>query len=236
MGHARVAALLAPMRPELRPLIRPLGLRADRSRDDGLLRGACGGTELVAATTGIGTRAASEAAERVLDAAPVDHLVVVGIAGAVAPDVGVGEVVVPEVVLDLASGAEYRPTPLGGIAARGTLATSDALLTDPADVARLARRGVIAIDMESAAIGEVCERRGCPWSVFRAISDRAGDGRTDAAVLALAGPDGSGDLSAVTCFLLSRPWQIGHLFRLGLGMHRATGAAARAAVDALRTL
>jgi len=44
--------------------------------------------------------------------------------------------------------------------------------------------------METSAIAAVCEGRHCPWSVFRAISDRADDGSSDTAVFGLAGPDG----------------------------------------------
>jgi nucleoside phosphorylase len=40
--------------------------------------------------------------------------------------------------------------------------------------------------METAAVAEVCEERGVPWSVVRAISDRASDGSVDAEVLASA--------------------------------------------------
>jgi nucleoside phosphorylase len=225
-------AILAPMPSELRPLRRPLGLR--RSGDGGHFAGRVGGTEVVAALTGIGTRAGARAAERLLEAAAVDHLVVVGIAGGIGPSVAIGDVVVPERVLDLATGAELRPARLGERAPRGVLATSDALLSDPAAAARLAERGVIAIDMETAAVGAVCEGRGCPWSVFRAISDRADDGSTDAAVAALAGPDGNPRWSAVARFVLAQPWRIPQLVRLGRGLALSTRNAADAAVAALR--
>jgi adenosylhomocysteine nucleosidase len=231
-GELRRVALLAPMRQELRPLVRPLGLARPPGGD--LLVGSADGVEVVATTTGMGTRAAARAAERVLDAGPVDHLVVVGIAGGIGPSVAIGDLVVPERVIDLASGSEHRPAPLGSVAPRGALATSDELLVDPEAAARLARRGVVAIDMETAAVAAVCERRGCPWSVFRAISDRADDGTTDAAVLGLAGPDGSPNLGALLRFLARRPWRVAQLVRLAGGMHRATRAAAAAAVAALR--
>jgi nucleoside phosphorylase len=171
----------------------------------------------------------------VLAAAPFDHLVVVGVAGGIGPSVGLGDLVVPERVVDLASGAEHRPTGLGEAVPRGVLATSDALLTDPSEAARLARRGIVAIDMETAAIAAVCERRGCAWSVFRAISDRADDGSTDAAIVGLLGPDGRPELAAVFWLVLTQPWRLPQLVRLGLGMTRAAGAAASACVRALET-
>ena len=110
------------------------------------------------------------------------------------------------------------------------------LLVDPNEAARLERQGVIAIDMETAAIAAVCERRRCPWSVFRAISDRADDGSTDAGVLGLAGPDGSPKLAALGRFVLIRPWRVPQLARLARGTKLATSVAASAAVSALETM
>src|SRR3972149_1080335 len=78
--------------------------------------------------------------------------------------------------------------------------------------------------------------RGCPWWVFRAISDRVTDGTTDTGVLALAGPDGSGNLAAVARYLLVRPWRIVRLARLARGALRAADAAADAAIRACARL
>ena len=229
-GTRRVA-FLAPMPLELRPLVRPLGL--GRPGAGGLRAGALGRTAVVAAVTGIGPRAAERAAERVLTAGAVDHVVVVGIAGGIGPRVAVGDLVVPERVLDLATGAEHRPSALGDAPARGVLVTSEGLLTDRDAFARLERRGALAIDMETAAVAAVCERRGCPWSVFRGISDRADDGSIDPAVFGLAAPDGGPDLPALARFLLHQPWRIPQLVRLGRDSRLAARTAAAAALRAV---
>jgi adenosylhomocysteine nucleosidase len=221
------------MPAELRPLVRRLGLRREGRGRDALRRGRIGRFEVVAALTGIGTGAAARAAERLLDSTAPDHVVVVGIAGGIGAGVRIGDVVVPEVVVDRASGSEHRPDPLGALVARGMLLTSDELLTGAEEIARLAGRGVVAVDMETAAVAAVCEHRGCRWSVVRAISDRADDGSVDAAVLGLARPDGSADLPAVARFLLRRPAQITRLVRLARGMQRAAEAAARCVAEAL---
>jgi nucleoside phosphorylase len=224
------------MRPELQPLRRPLSLtRADSSARD-LFRGAAGRVEVVAVITGIGPRSAARAAERMLDAGGIDHAIVVGIAGGIGPSVTIGDLVVPALVRDLDTGSEHRPVALGGHTPRGTLVTGAGLITDLRRIRELEREGAIAIDMETAAIGAVCERRGCPWSVFRAISDRADDGSVDASVFGLAGSDGAGDPRAVVRFLLSRPGQIPRLVRLARGMRAATRAASDAAVRALAAL
>jgi nucleoside phosphorylase len=224
-------AVLAPMRAELHPLLHRLGLPRARAGD--AHRGALAGIEVTAATAGVGTASAAGAAERILDAAGPDHLVIVGIAGAIGRALRIGDLVVPERVIDLASDSEHRPSPLGDEVARGTLVTSDRLIADPREIAELARRGAVAIDMETAAIAAVCERRSCPWSVFRAISDRAGEGGADESVLGLLGPDGEPDLAALARLLLAAPRRVAQLLRLARGLRLATRTAAAAAARAI---
>jgi adenosylhomocysteine nucleosidase len=210
--------------------VRALSLSRVRSGDRIFLSGNVGRVEVIATTTGIGTRVAALTAERVLDSTRVDHLIVVGIAGGIGPTVDIGDLVVPDLVVDLLTRREFRPTLLGDTEARGTLVTSDELLVDPDEVVRLGRQGVIAIDMETAAIAAVCEDRQCPWSVFRAVSDRADDGSSDSAVFGLAGPEGAPNYPALVRFVFSMPW------RLALGMRLATNIAASAAVRALEKM
>ena len=90
--------------------------------------------------------------------------------------------------------------------------------------------------METAAIAAVCERRSCPWSVFRGISDHTNDGDIDQAVFGLTGPDGEARLGAVARFVLTQPWRIPQLARLARGLKLATDTAAAAAVSALERL
>jgi adenosylhomocysteine nucleosidase len=229
------ALLLAPMRQELAPLVKKLALRRSQT-DPALHVGRAGGVDVIATTTGIGTAAAAAVSERLLDAHPIDHVLVVGIAGAVEASVPIGALITPEVVVDAASGREHRPVQLGEAPPRGKLLTSDALVTGLDEAARLAREGVVGLDMETAAVAAVCERRGRPWSVHRAISDRVTDGTTDPAVLALAGPDGAGNPAAVARYLLARPWRIVRLARLARGSLRAADAAAEAAIRACARL
>jgi adenosylhomocysteine nucleosidase len=233
---SRRVGVLAPMRHELRPLMRPLALRRTGAGPDALYTGGVGRVEVVATITRMGTRAAAQAAERVLDSGKLDHMLVVGIAGGIGPSLKVGDLMVPERVLDLSTGAEHRPARLGAAAPRGTLATADGLIVDPVFFAGLEQRGVIAIDMETSAVAAVCEQRGCPWSVFRAISDRAGDPAIDAAVFGLATPDGGPDLAAIARFVLTRPWRLPRLAKLGRDMRVATQVAADAAVAGLSHL
>jgi adenosylhomocysteine nucleosidase len=222
------------MRSELRPLVATVPLRRSSSGDGARWQGRLGDVDVVATLTGIGTARARRAAERVLDGGSVDHVVVVGVAGGLDDRARVGDVIVPELVIDGATGDEYVPHPLAGPGPRGVLHTSDEVVVDPDRLAALAARGVVALDMETAAIAAVCERRACPWSVVRAISDRVGDGLVDDEVLALAGPDGSARPAAVARFVVRHPTRVPHLARLGRDLRTATRAAAAAAVEACR--
>jgi nucleoside phosphorylase len=181
----------------------------------------------------MGTRAAAQVAEKILDSISVQHLVVVGIAGGIGSSVAIAGLIVPELVIDLTTGAEYRPSVLGCTEARGTLATANKVFTDPVEAARLERQGVIAVDMETAAIAAICESRACPWSVFRAISDCVGDGSIDPALSSLARPDGEPDFLALVRFMMTRPNRIPNLIRLGRNLSLATNAAFSGAVRAL---
>jgi adenosylhomocysteine nucleosidase len=233
MASHRVA-ILAPMRSELRPLVKALGLHR-RAGDPAVSSVVVGDTEIVATLTGIGTKLAAEATERIIAGYQPERVVVSGIAGALDGTVPIGQVLVPEVVVDGATGAEHRPSPLGDIEPHGRIWTSDELVLDEPRLARLRADGVVALDMETSAIGAVAERHGTPWSVFRAISDRATDGLVSEALLGLAKSDGSANVVAATRYLLTHFWQLPRLARLARDSNTAATAAARAAVRAVTT-
>lgn len=217
---------------ERQPIERRLGLR--RTSVDGLdaRLGSRDGRDVVAIATGMGTLLARNRTERLLDAFTIDAVVVVGITGAVHDATPIGTLVVPEVVIDAATGAAHRPSPLAGLPAFGTMWTTDALVTDDAELAALRERGVVSLDMETAAVAEACEQRGVPWSVVRAVSDRATDPVIDDALVALIGRDGAPDVRAITRYVVRHPGRIRHLARLGRASKLASEAAAAAAVQA----
>jgi adenosylhomocysteine nucleosidase len=235
-------ALLAPMTSELRPLVRLLALRrpGPPGTENGTYAGRVGGLAVTAMRAGVGTDAAARATRRVLDAGRVDHVVVVGIAGGIDDLLAIGDLVFPRAVVDARTGARFTPHPFGDHRARGAgvsdglLHTSDDLIVDPGAVDELASRGIVALDMETAAVAAVCEERSCPWSVVRAVSDRASDGLVDEAVAGLARPDGSPDLRAVARLVARHPARVGHLARLGRDARIAARAAAEAAASAVR--
>jgi adenosylhomocysteine nucleosidase len=217
---------------ELSPLVKKLSLTKAEVGGVTVHTGKLDGRDVVAIVTGMGTKLATEATERLLDAMPVERVVVVGIAGAVENETPIGTLVLPEVVVDSATGAEYRPAPLGHGTPSGKMWTGDALLTDPDVLADLRAKGVVSLDMETAAIARSCEQRGIPWSVFRVISDRAGDGSVDEEVFRLSNQDGTPNAKAVAAYFAKHPGRIPQMARLAKGARIATKTAADAAIRA----
>jgi adenosylhomocysteine nucleosidase len=230
-------AIIAPMPNELRPVVRMLGLRRTGERGGvPVYTGTVDGVEVVATRTGIGRALAEAVTEQLLQATDVDRVIVVGIAGGLKPLSAVGELIVPEVVVDDATGERFRATPAGDETPKGVLRTGDEADygLDDGDVARLRDEGFTALDMETAAVARVCERNGIPWLAFRAISDMAGDESLGPVVMTLVNPDGSPRVWAGIRFLLTHPQRIRRFVRLGRDAQAATIAAAEAAAAHLR--
>jgi adenosylhomocysteine nucleosidase len=223
-----VLVVLAPMPSELRPIVRRLGL----TRTGGAASehaGKVGTMEVRAVHTGMGTAKAAAATEAALAEGGVERVVVCGIAGGVDPSLAIGDLIAPEVVVDHASGATFVPTPWDPAAVpRGRLCTTDELIVQPDRVERLREEGVIALDMETSAVAAVCERHGVPWSVIRAISDRADDGSVDREIMTLTDRDGRPDLKGLLRYLGPKPWRIAKLAKLAKGATLAADTAAAA--------
>ena len=225
-------AFICAMPMEVQPLVRKLSLTKTKTGDVTMYAGTLEGRAVVATVTGMGMELARSGTRRLLDAVDVDQVVVVGITGAVDNDTPIGTLVLPEVVVNSATGSEHRPTRLGAGIPNGKMWTTDLLLTEPDVVAGLRARGVVSLDMETAAIAGLCEERKIPWSVFRVISDRASDGSIDEEVFHLSNQDGTPDGRAVARYFLRHPGRIPRMARLAKGAKLATETAADAAIRA----
>ncbi len=229
----RPIAFVCAMPMELAPLTRDLGLVETEIDGELFHTGRVGERDVVGIVTGMGTRLAGDGVERLLDAFDVDHVLVVGIAGAGVGDAPIGTLVLPEVVVHGPSGREHRPTRLGDADHAGHMWTNDELITELEDLAALHERGVVALDMETAAIAHACEQRGVPWSVFRAISDRSTDGLIDAEVFAMSNLDNTPNVEAITAYFEQHPEAAARLEQMGADAVLAADTAAAAAIAAL---
>jgi adenosylhomocysteine nucleosidase len=183
----------------------------------------------VAVVSGMGTELAGAAAERLLDAEDVALVVVVGISGGVEDQTPIGTVIRPALVIDAATGTEHRPVAIGG-PRRGALWTTD-VLTPAAELPGLRARGVVGLDMETAAVAAVCEQRGVGWTSFRALSDRPAD-HIDDEVLAMSNQDGTPNLRQVVRYVSRHPARVPALARMGRRVKVATERATFAALAA----
>lgn len=220
--------IIAPMGIELQPIVRALTLHETAPN---AWRGHSEDIEVIAMMSSIGMHAARETATAMVGY-DVDHIMVVGIAGGVTTAVAIGSVIAPELVVDRLTGRRYVPSFVGGGAVGGTLSCGDDLITDHAVLAGLANDGVIALDMETAAVADVCVSARRPWSVWRSISDHPGAGMIDSDLMSMTLPDGSAD-PVLLQRLLDDPIQRARLEQLAVDADIAVRAAADAAIAAI---
>ncbi len=198
--------------------------------------GRIGAVDVVATTVGVGTRRATDTAERVMQTVSVPLMVVVGIAGATAPHLKVADVVVPEAAVHGPAGSRHTSTTsVAALDRNGTIHSHDELIVDIDSAGALHRQGVVAMDMETGAIAAVCERHGVEWAAFRAVSDTI-DAPPDKDIMTMLNSDGSPDVVASLRFIARKPHRIPHLVSLARNSAKACEAAAAAAARALENL
>ena len=122
--------------------------------------------------TCVGLRA-SQLRARTASLRGCDLVVSAGACGALAPDLHVGDLVVPELVVD-GIGGRWPATRVPRLEAAGTLLSVGEVVEMPAQKSRLwLDTGARAVDMESALILAWAAEHGVPGAVVRAVSDAA---------------------------------------------------------------
>lgn len=146
-----------------------------------------------------------------------------GIAGALAPTLEPGDVVIDGDAALLERLGQALPD-----AHRGGIAGSDTIAATVAQKRTLAERtGALAVDMESHVAARVAARHGLGFAALRVISDRAADDLPPAALVGMR-PDGGMALGAVLASLARRPGQLPALIRTGRQADRAFSSLSRA--------
>jgi nucleoside phosphorylase len=226
----RNVVVLAPMPLELHAIVTAFGLQQSGDTDDAPWEGTLGNSRVTAVHIGMGPPATRGALTRILDADPsVDHVMIAGICGGLDPELEVGTLLNPVAFVDHTSGASYDHQPPGEVPRHGKIVTTEAATLDVNRSLQFFADGFLGVDMESAAVGEVCEARGVPWSVYRCIGDRHFDGLLDERIVAATNPDGSGDIAAIQRLIASDPEVGKKLDQLMRDTTRAARLAAEAA-------
>lgn len=122
----------------------------------------------VAIAGGIGPRAAQAAAEAIVAQYRPQVLISAGLAGALIYSLKVGSVIAPNVIVDAASGKEYRCETGGGV-----LVTAGEVATSASKPKLVEQFHALAVDMEAARVAEVAEQAGISFRCVKAISDEA---------------------------------------------------------------
>jgi nucleoside phosphorylase len=223
-------AILAPMRPELKAVVK--AGRLEKAAAESLFshHGLVGQWSVSAGLIGIGPAAASTSTERMLQEGPFDHVMVVGIAGGLDPELTIGSLLVPSRVRLHPDGPEFLSRPLPPRTAVGGLMTTDGLFSDEAVWRPILEAGFGAVDMEASAVAAACEANGVSWSIYRGISDRPDEHIVDQAVFGLSKPDGSADMAAVAKYVARDPRRVKALAHLNRCMELAAAVAAEAAM------
>jgi nucleoside phosphorylase len=241
MERTRQVVILAPMPLEMAAITTAFGLQPTGEGIKSPWRGRVGDSQVTAIHIGMGPARTRAAMIKLLepgfpDGGEVDHVMIAGICGGLDPDLPVGTLVNPEIVIDHATGRSYPHHPPGDAPLRGKLVTTETVSFDVELSLRFFAEGCLAVDMESSAVAEVCEPRGVAWSVYRCIGDRHFDGLLDARLVSLTNPDGSGDRAAIEKLLADEPEVSARLERLSRDASRAAQLAAEAARAGCRAL
>ncbi len=201
-----------------------LAAEAEVARRAGITARPSGG--IAAQTTAIAETLLSEGAEALMS---------FGIAGALAPALTPGRLLVPRAVIDEAGAryavdTEWRMQITQALRRTGLQIDDGDLLgareaaASPARKAELYRiTGAVAIDLESHLVAQAAARASRPFLVLRAVSDSATQALPDAAIRGLA-PSGKPALGRVLGSVARDPRQIPALIKLAGDTRRALDA------------
>ena len=168
------------------------------------------GTKTGVATlvTGMGRRNAETAVRRFLASQPVELVLTSGFAGGLHPDLAPGAVVYETTDEDLAARLNQAGAKLGRIFC------ADRVAVTVADKQELRKTtGADVVEMESAAIQNVCRELKIPCATVRVISDAA-DEDLPLDFNLLYRPDMTLDTGKLAWTIAKSPWKIPGLMRL----------------------
>lgn len=117
---------------------------------------------------------------------------------------------------------------VGDIVTDPHIVTVDHLVADPEEKRRLAVSGARGVEMESAAIAQVCAERGIPFTAIRAVSDTSDTALSPELSRLLAG--GHVSVGRAIAALIRKPRLLGEFLRLGRDTKRASHALADALI------
>jgi len=174
-------AIIAAMPEEVRALQRRLrDRRRMQAGDTSVVLGTLGACPVAVAVVGDGADNARRGTRALVEALAVERALLIGVSGALTPDLDPGALVVARAVIGppttTAEPALVEQVALATGARPGLAVSVPDLVETPGEKERL-RQGLpdepLVADLESAAVVEVLASVGIPWIVLRAVSDTA---------------------------------------------------------------
>jgi adenosylhomocysteine nucleosidase len=184
--------------------------------------GGLAGRRVVIVEAGAGAVSAARGTEALLAGHKPRWVISAGFAGALAPQLRKGDIVMPDRLVDLSGrqlDVDFRidPAVLAATARLhvGRLLTADRIIGDTAEKRLLGERHTaLAVDMETFAVAEVCRREKVRFMAVRVVSDEV-DRQLPREVDNLVRQKSNvGRLGAATAAIFSRPSSIKDLWQL----------------------
>lgn len=226
MANEGTTTIFCAVNAEARPLARAMSLNWTAA--------AWTGDNVRLIVTGMSRTNLRRAVEREFGKHPPRRVVMLGVAGAADPALRVGDVIVPATAIDLRDGRTFTPDAAWGAATTPhRLGTVDEVACDAAAKTLLrSRHAVDAIDMETAELAAIAQEHDVPWLCIRGISDDAA-GSIPRFAVDLTDEVGRPRIGRAAMRIVTGPWRLPALLRLGRDTQRAARAAAQRVVEIL---
>ncbi len=207
--------------------------------------GKWGKQSIVLVRSGVGRQRAEDATHQVIDRFKPGVLISIGYAGAVQPELNVGDMVIADTIIEEKDEGEYSPDSdwfnrakdiscsEGFIAVVGGLLTVDNVIHDSLSKKELGENySVQAVEMETSAIAKVAEEKEVPLLSLRVISDRLDQELLDSS--SFLGSDGEISTLKAGWYVLTHPSSIKSALSLRTQTQIATQAMTRFLSDLLQ--
>jgi adenosylhomocysteine nucleosidase len=181
--------------------------------------GKWGKQSIVLVRSGVGRQRAEDATLQVINRFQLSSLVSVGYAGAVQPELNVGDLVIADTIIEEKKKRKYSldsdwfnrakevPCPEGFKSVVGGLLTVDNVIHDSLSKQKLGKNySVQAVEMETSAIAKVALEKDVPLLSLRVISDRLDQELLDSS--SFLGSDGEISTLKAGWYVLTHPGSI----------------------------
>lgn len=162
-------AVIAAMERELKPLIQGWALNVIRVGDRSLL--CYERNDVVVLFCGMGRERAEQAARAVVERYSPQVLISAGVAGALIRSLKPGSLVLPNVIVDAATGTEYRCEVGGDVVGGGVLVTTFEIANTKSKSELVDCFHALVVDMEAAGVAQVAMENRLGFRCVKTISD-----------------------------------------------------------------